>query len=98
MKMNWDRFLSCLSIICVVIIGISQIYLATLVYNFQSATPRADISILVNPATEQQWTFFTHDGADLSVYGTLSNEGGRNALVKEIVLSAIYYTPNNDTY
>jgi len=58
-------------------------------YNLQVASTRADVSILFNPALDQNWTFVTN-GAYLTVNGTLSNEGSRTAIIEEMELSMVY--------
>jgi hypothetical protein len=65
-------------------------------YNLQVASTRADISILFNPLVNQNWTF-TSDGAYLTVNGTLSNEGSRDAIITKMELSMIYNV-SNDRY
>lgn len=71
------------------------------IYSAQSlyeASQRADISILLNPANDQHWTFIVGSGGFLTVNGTLCNEGSRSATIRELELSLIYYLPNDDLY
>jgi hypothetical protein len=93
-NMSWIDLIHLLVIIG---LGIGEILLAVLTLNVQIASRRADISILVDPARNQNWTFVVPGGAYLTVNGTFCNEGTRTAIIKELELSMIYRL-SNDQY
>jgi len=93
-RMHWIDFFNLLAL---VVLGIGEIWLAVSMLNIQSATlnleiagRRADVSILVDPAHNQNWTFVVPGGAYLTVNGTLCNEGTRTAIITQLELSMIY--------
>jgi hypothetical protein len=101
-KMSWINLFNLLAI---VVLGIVEIALGFWMLNIQSAvlnleiaSRRADISILVDPAHNQNWTFVVPGGVYLTVNGTFCNEGTRVAIIKEMELSAIYFFSDNTTY
>jgi hypothetical protein len=83
---NWINLVNLLAII---LIGIGEIVLGVRMLNLEIASKRADISILIDPARNQNWTFVPN-GVYLTVNGTFCNEGTRTAIIKELELSMIY--------
>jgi len=101
-NMSWIDLIHLLVIIG---LGIGEILLTIWTLNVQNtalnleiASRRADISILVDPTHNQNWTFMVPGGAYLTVNGTFCNEGTRVAIIKEMELSAIYFFSDNTTY
>jgi len=75
----------------------SQNSLSQALYELQVANMRANMSILINPQFDQQWTFVA-DGVFLTVNGTLVNEGSREALVRRMDLSVTYHFSDGTPY
>ena len=85
-------------ILSTIILAILALNIQNAMLNLQTEARRADISILVDPIYNQNWTFIVPGGAYLTVNGTLCNEGTRVAIIKQIELSMIYLFSDNTTY
>lgn len=90
-----------ITILVTIVLGVSQLYLyfsmlsiQSALLNLQSESKRADISILLNPSHNQNWTIVSN-GVYLTVNGTLSNEGTRTAIIKQMELSVVYNWPEH---
>ncbi|MGD0979554.1 MAG: hypothetical protein ABR962_10505 [Candidatus Bathyarchaeia archaeon] len=70
-------------------------------YELQVANMRANMSILVDPQSNQNWTFVgsgLEGGSFLTVDGTLVNEGSRTALLRSMSLSVTYHYSDGTPY
>ena len=93
------------TLILAFILGISQVYLAiqnnelnNKVYQLQETSLRADISILVNPIKEENWTFTTNGDTYFMISGMLFNEGSRNTKITKLEVSVKYNFSNGEQY
>ncbi len=101
-KMSWINLFNLLAIVVLgiveIVLGFWMLNIQSTVLNLEIASRRADISMLVDPAHDQHWTFIVPGGVYLTVNGTFCNEGTRVAIIKEMELSAIYFFSDNTTY
>lgn len=65
--------------------------------DLQTTSMRANMSILINPQVDQQWTLDSN-GALLTVNATIKNEGSREAILKNVDLMVTYHYSDDTPY
>lgn len=79
-------------LICTVIGTISPIAF----YIISNQTKRAELSLLIDPASDYKWEQDTPERNIFSVNFSLSNEGARTAIIKQFELVVMYIMPSGD--
>ena len=99
-----EKYNAVATLILAIILGASQFYLAIQsnnlnnnVYELQQSSLRADMSILINPINQENWTF-TDNSTYFVISGMLFNEGSRNTQITRLEVSIMYNFSNGQQY